>query len=82
MTIATCQHHWRIATPQGEYSEGTCKRCKATRMFRNWAPDGHVMYSKQNGGTNKLTPGQASFGHQSIRQNKPEGVAGKDGRIS
>lgn len=78
----TCVHHWRIERPQGEFSEGHCLNCGATREFRNSAPDETTMYSKQNGGKNKLTPGQAAFGHQSIRQTrKPEGVAGKNGRV-
>lgn len=78
----TCVHHWRIERPQGEFSEGVCLNCGATREFRNSAPDETSMYSKHNGGKNKLTPGQAAFGHQSIRQTrKPEGVAAKNGRV-
>lgn len=78
----TCVHHWRIERPQGEFSEGVCLSCGATREFRNSAPDETATYSKQNGGKNKLTPGQAAFGHQSIRQTrKPEGVAAKNGRL-
>ena len=81
-TAARCVHHWRIERPQGEFSEGHCLNCGATREFRNSAPDETTMYSKQNGGKNKLTPGQAAFGHQSIRQTrKPEGVAAKNGRV-
>lgn len=62
-TAARCVHHWRIERPQGEFSEGICLNCGATREFRNSAPDETTMYSKQNGGKNKLTPGQAAFGH-------------------
>ena len=81
--MTTCRHHWRIATPQGEFSDGVCLNCGETRVFRNWEPDSTAMYSKQNGGKNKkLTPGQAAFGHQSIRQTRaPEGVLNKQGRV-
>ena len=81
----TCTHHWRIARPQGEFSDGVCLNCGETRSFRNSYDDEAASlgkFSKQNGGKNKLTPGQAAFGHQSIRQTrKPEGVAGKNGRV-
>jgi hypothetical protein len=30
-----CAHHWQIETPAGKTSEGTCKRCGATRTFYN-----------------------------------------------
>lgn len=30
-----CIHHWRIAEARGPVSIGTCKRCGATRTFRN-----------------------------------------------
>ncbi len=33
----TCIHHWLIEMPHGEYSEGQCKLCGATRQFRNGA---------------------------------------------
>jgi hypothetical protein len=32
-----CAHHWQIATPNGESSEGTCKRCGKTREFLNYS---------------------------------------------
>jgi hypothetical protein len=31
-----CAHHWRIETPAGETSRGTCKICGATRDFANY----------------------------------------------
>lgn len=78
----TCAHHFVYPMPEGEFSTGTCKKCGEIRVSRNWEPDSTSMYSKQNGGKNKLTPGQAAFGHQSIRQTrKPEGVAAKNGRV-
>ena len=32
-------HHWVIASPNGEYSMGTCKICGKTRKFPNSADD-------------------------------------------
>ena len=32
-------HHWRIAEPQGATSAGACKKCGATKQFRNGAED-------------------------------------------
>jgi hypothetical protein len=31
----SCQHHWRIESPRGALSKGTCKRCGEEREFRN-----------------------------------------------
>ncbi len=36
---AECRHHWVIATPNGALSGGRCKRCGATRDFRNSSED-------------------------------------------
>ena len=33
--LISCAHHWEIETPNGESSEGRCKRCGATRSFLN-----------------------------------------------
>lgn len=38
MTTATCIHHWRIETPNGPTSQGSCRRCGATRAFLNADP--------------------------------------------
>ena len=41
-----CCHHWVIETPNGAVSAGFCKRCGATREFKNacdeaiWLNDG------------------------------------------
>lgn len=41
-----CRHHWVIETPNGAVSAGFCKRCGATREFKNacddamWLADG------------------------------------------
>jgi hypothetical protein len=37
--IAQHAHHWVIASPQGEYSLGTCKVCGKSRKFPNSADD-------------------------------------------
>jgi hypothetical protein len=29
-------HHWRIAEPNGQYSEAVCVSCGAEKQFRNW----------------------------------------------
>ncbi len=34
-TATECQHHWRIASPNGATSQGICKRCGAEREFPN-----------------------------------------------
>ena len=34
---STCTHHWLIESPNGPTSEGICKRCGATRTFRNFS---------------------------------------------
>lgn len=34
-----CQHHWVIETPNGALSGGRCKRCGASREFRNSSED-------------------------------------------
>jgi hypothetical protein len=35
----TCAHHWVIASPDGEMSMGTCKRCGVQKEFPNSADD-------------------------------------------
>ena len=30
-------HHWRIAIPGGPVSKGRCRKCKETRLFKNYA---------------------------------------------
>jgi hypothetical protein len=34
-----CRHHWRIASPNGSTSMGTCKICGAIREFSNSSTD-------------------------------------------
>lgn len=51
----TCQHHWRIDSPRGSLSKGTCKRCGEEREFRNsaesyvWDEDSGQGYSPWRG---------------------------------
>ncbi len=32
-----CAHHWMIDTPNGESSDGHCKRCGKSRAFLNYS---------------------------------------------
>jgi hypothetical protein len=32
-------HHWLIEEAQGAVSQGICKRCGATKNFKNWLED-------------------------------------------
>ncbi len=50
-----CRHHWRIEPARGEFSDGSCTLCGATRSFRNWEPDLAETMRKQNGGKNKIS---------------------------
>jgi hypothetical protein len=36
---AMCRHHWVIETPNGSISGGRCKRCGASKQFRNSSED-------------------------------------------
>ncbi len=38
MPVDTCIHHWVIASPEGEESEGVCVKCSQTRVFKNYLP--------------------------------------------
>ena len=49
-----CAHHWQIATPNGETSEGVCKRCGKSRAFLNYSQRKMMVRSvKSNGNGNK-----------------------------
>ena len=40
MITQQCRHHWIIETPNGETSNGKCKKCGLERSnFRNWVVD-------------------------------------------
>jgi hypothetical protein len=45
-----CAHHWQIATPNGESSEGVCKRCGATRDFLNYSQRKMMVRSVKSNG--------------------------------
>jgi hypothetical protein len=53
--VPTCQHHWKIDSPRGALSKGTCKRCGEEREFRNsttdyvWDDDSGQGYSPWRG---------------------------------
>ena len=34
--MSSCIHYWKIETPKGELSEGTCEICGDKKMFRNY----------------------------------------------
>jgi hypothetical protein len=38
-TTETHAHHWKIGEAAGPQSIGVCKRCGATRAFKNWLED-------------------------------------------
>ena len=46
-TIASCQHHWKIDSPDGPESRGVCVKCFEIRMFRN---SGNDVKSERTGG--------------------------------
>lgn len=37
LATVVCAHHWRIASPAGAYSIGTCAKCGVERQFANSA---------------------------------------------
>ena len=50
-----CVHHWRIESPNGRTSAGTCRRCGATRDFANSTEN--VMWEHTNTLRNAPTSG-------------------------
>ncbi len=39
-------HHWLIEEPNGPVSQGTCRSCGATRVFRNWIEEIEIATNK------------------------------------
>jgi hypothetical protein len=38
LEVQTCPPHWyRIAIPRGPVSKGRCRKCRETRLFKNYA---------------------------------------------
>ena len=50
-----CVHHWKIETPNGAGSAGSCIRCGESRQFRNSLPDWDK-YRGRARGTGELSP--------------------------
>lgn len=50
----TCQHHWKIDSPRGALSKGTCKRCGEEREFRNSTAD--YVWDDDSGSGSGYTP--------------------------
>jgi hypothetical protein len=53
-----CVHHWRIESPNGRESQGTCRRCGATRNFSNSTES--VMWEQSNTIRSDYGPGTRS----------------------
>ena len=65
-----CKHHWRLETPNGPTSTGTCKLCGASREFQN-SEDGisslrkHMSRSRKKG---QVAGGKANAQRFSIKR--------------
>jgi len=51
-TEPVCRHHWRIASPNGAISSGTCKLCGASREFSNSSSDS-IWENENSDGNNR-----------------------------
>ena len=57
MNDLKCVHHWEIAVPEGPISEGVCKKCHATKEFKNSVAElGKYQISLQKPGASDLGP--------------------------
>lgn len=46
-------HHWRIEEANGQFSEGVCIICGATKQFSNWLADSdYILNSEHRDGSN------------------------------
>ena len=41
-------HHWVINEANGPISSGTCKRCGAGRLFKNWLEEGDFTTNEEH----------------------------------
>lgn len=77
--VPTCQHHWKIDSPRGALSQGTCKRCGEVREFRNsttdyvWDDDSGQSYSPWRG--IRTTPKVASDDDMAASSRGTAGIA-------
>ena len=54
-----CVHHWKIETPTGTESAGSCIRCGESRQFRNSSPDWDKFRGRRGAGD--LSPQEKSL---------------------
>jgi len=54
-----CPHHWMIDTPNGESSEGHCKRCGKSRAFLNYSQRKVMTRSVKPAAPGAVAPGAA-----------------------
>ncbi len=58
------KHRWRINTPEGEFSDGYCKTCGATRTFTNgYYGVGFADAGMENHGPGRGRNGSATLSH-------------------
>lgn len=36
----TCQHYWKLSSPNGPMAKGVCQKCGETKEFPNYSPQG------------------------------------------
>ncbi len=53
-----CQHHWKIAAPNGATSMGVCKRCGEEREFANSTSESIWDNDHGESGFNRYPPEQ------------------------
>lgn len=46
-TEAPHAHHWLIEEAQGTLSAGRCKRCGATKQFKNWLEESDFVTNEE-----------------------------------
>lgn len=47
-TAAMHAHHWVIDEANGPLSAGRCKRCGATKAFKNWLEDSDFITNEEH----------------------------------
>jgi len=61
-----CAHHWMIDTPNGESSEGHCKRCGKSRAFLNYSQRKVMTRSVKPAAPGAAAPGAAGAAKMSV----------------
>jgi len=67
MTEATCTHFWKIRSPNGKTSMGTCKLCGEKRKFMNSIEWTGWRQSIKNTSRKKPTPKARSDGQAATK---------------